>query len=129
MKSQVNSLKIPSFTKILRNSLAIREATCRFLVIILCFHFPLYHGYVFSKKQSDETNMQVVALSNNPIVQCQLCFVREPLLSRNLLLSCWSSFIWYCKSVFTYCHCDPKVLHLVSVMLSHINEVIGIPFN
>ena len=33
----------------------------------------------------------------NPIVQCQLCFVRGSFCKEKLLLSCWNSFIWYSK--------------------------------
>ena len=36
---------------------------------------------------------RVAALTHNPIVQCQLCFVRKQLLRRKLLPSCWNSFM------------------------------------
>ena len=56
MKTQVNSLKSPSFLKIVNPELFVNlwgNSHVLFLVIISCFAFPTLHGYGFSKKLSE----------------------------------------------------------------------------
>ena len=57
MKTQVNSLKISSFSKILSfksfgNSWG--KSSVQYLVIISCFIFPLFYDYAFSRKQCEQ---------------------------------------------------------------------------
>ena len=54
MKTQVNSLKSFSFSKIMSPK-SFGDSYVQFLVTISWFKFPLLHGYGFSRKLSEQT--------------------------------------------------------------------------